>query len=168
MNEVIDRLKSGEYGAYKRNRYARYWLGGGMALAIYTAVSATFNAEADAGDIASIFPFYIPVLIGCFLSPFARETFVVGDAQAKYDEFEMNVLKTARSNAYWCFLVLVLALVVWLWLGTSFDFPIPQRPYDWSAIFMAICAIAPALPVFIAECLIPMPPVDGGRDDDDD
>lgn len=166
MNEIMDRIAAGKFAAYKRNRYARYWLGGGLILAIYTAVSATFDTEARPGDLASILPIYLPMMIGFFLSPFARHIFSSIPAEAKYDEFEANALNVAQGRAYSCLLLSIFALILWLWLGTSFDFAIPKRPYDWSAIFLTFLAIGTALPVFMTECLIPMPPVDDMDTDD--
>jgi hypothetical protein len=162
MNEIMDRIATGEYGAYKRHVHAKYWLGAGLALAVYTAIAAPFDGEAKADDFASMLPFYAPVIVGFFLSPFAREAFFWNPEEAKYDEFERNALNNAQSQSYWYILLLALALSLWQWLGTSFDFTKPTRPYDWSAIFMALIVIGIALPTFIAECLIPIPPGDGG------
>jgi hypothetical protein len=164
MKDALDRLAVGEYTAYKRNRYARYWLGGGIAFALLAAIYAPFDGSAEAGDFATIAPFYISVLIGYFLSPFARDAFSFNPADAKYDEFESKALNDARSNSYWYILLLILALVAWLWLAASFDFTAPARPYDWSAIGMAFLIAGIALPAFIAECTVPMPPNEGGAE----
>jgi hypothetical protein len=161
MKDLFDRLYVGEYATYKRNRYAKYWLGGGMAFALLAAIYAPFDTSAEAGDFASIAPFYILVVIGYMLSPFARDAVSFNPEDAKYDEFESKALNDARSNSYWYMLVLILALIVWLWFGTSFEFTVPARPYDWSAIGLAFVAAGMALPAFIAECTVPMPPNEG-------
>ena len=158
MNEIMDRIATGRFAAYKRHAYAKYWLGGGLVLAFYAAISAPFDKTAVANDMFSIMPFYLAIVIGYFLSPFARDFFGSDASVAKYDEFENAALNSAQAQAYWYILMAVLALTVWQWLGTSFDFPVPNRPYDWSAIFVAFLTAGIALPVFIAECTIPILP----------
>lgn len=141
-----------------RSRWSLWLLGLGLLLSMGLTITAPFDRSADPHDWINMFPIMVPIILGLHLSPYSRDSWMGSYSAAKYDEFEISALSKATGSAYFIFIALCFGLAIWCWAGTLYGVPVPSRPYDWSAVIVAIIFMASSLPTFIAELAVPFPP----------
>jgi hypothetical protein len=146
-----------------RNRIVPYALG---VVMIATAALAMFEVfeQDDRGKVANLGLPLILLALAMIASPFGREGWA-GFGNGRYDEFERAVLTRATFHAFSLLLALILFFFLWLWISSSNGWPVPSTPLDWSALGFAFLGIGAALPVLMAELMVPMPPHEDAKEE---
>ncbi len=167
MAERYDTLK---WAANGRRMQRRRKLAPLMALGILFAALPPFieiftaNENPD-GNLSTLFPMSLLLLLCVTQSPFARTTWMTAHGLSAFDEFERDALASATTRAFRVVIAMAAAVFVWLWLASIFGWPAPVRPKQWHALGWSFLLIAATLPVFFAELMVPFPPE---ADDEED
>jgi small neutral amino acid transporter SnatA (MarC family) len=165
MSYDLNKWVENERATVTRKRYLPYVLTLMIALIVGLALLEVFDGASDEWQVASHFgPTLLLLTFALVSSPFGRDGFA-GFRNGSYDEFEKLVLLRATFRAFTIMLVLILSFFLWLWLASSFGWPMPRTPLDWSAFGFAFLAVGAVLPVLMAEIMVPMPP--RGEQDED-
>lgn len=82
-----------------------------------------------------------------------------------FDEFERDVLARATARAYSVLLLLLILLFAWLCLASFNGWSVPHSPAEWFSLGLSMTGIGAALPIFFAELMVPVPPVEDMLDD---
>jgi len=163
MSYDLNKWVDNERRSLPRNRYLVYALAVMIVATAALALLEVFERD-DRGRVANLGLPLILLTLAMINSPFARDGWL-GVRGARYDEFEQSVLARATARAFAVMLALILALFVWLWLASVNNWPMPRTPVDWSALGLAFLGIGGALPVKMAELVVPVPPAGDGDHD---
>lgn len=149
----------------RRSRWLAPFLGVMMVALATNGVLEAFDTGDDAHRFPDLIPFWLPVVLVSFLSPFGRDAWIGPRATQAFDEFERAALARATTRSYAVIMLLLMLLFAWLWLAGVYGWPAPDNPHDWSSIGLAILFIGAVLPIFFAEITVPLPPAGDTADD---
>lgn len=157
MSYDLNKWMANEASRMGRRRWLPAYLGFLIVVPWLLAILEVFDDGVEEERFTN-FSSSIFVLLALSLSPFGKDIFRMFGGEASPDEFERAALSKATSHAYLIMLGLALILCTWCWLGSAYDWPMPRTPLDWSSWGMAFLVCGVALPVFLAEIMVPLPP----------
>jgi hypothetical protein len=138
-----------------RRFVSRILIGAGLLVALGWAILFPILLPHEMDGIpGSVFVF--PVVFGMFLSPFAGS--VWGNRKLQKDEFEEQAANRATNTSFKIIVILAALLCFWSSIGISNELPSPKTAVHWSQWAWTFFILGAALPVLIAELIIPMPP----------
>ncbi len=142
------------YGPRRRNLSAL------MAVGLLFAAMPPFleiftDNERTDGYISEVSAMTLLLILSAIQSPFARTIWLGGPKGDAGRDRDMLALAVRRSALFT--LSIAAAIFAWLWLASIFGWRAPTWPKHWFALGFSFLAIGAALPVFLAERMIPMP-----------
>lgn len=120
----------------------------------------TDNENPD-GYVSEVSAMTLLLILSAIQSPFAQAVWM-GDLRATFPREDRDALAEASRLAALITLALAAAIFVWLWLASIFGWPAPARPKHWFALGFSFLTIGAALPIFLAERMVPIPPDEEG------
>ena len=154
----MNRWAANEVARMPRRKHWHWALGLSMAMTLTIPAIALFSPIDQGFRFSPVFiSSLLPLMVTLQQSPFAREMWFGRDL-AQLDEFERDALLMATRRAYRILMLLILALCVWLWAASALDWPSPATIEQWAGIAISMTAIGIALPILLAETMVPLPP----------
>ena len=165
MAYSLNKWIANERKPVKRSRWLPPFLGLMMVALAVNGVLEAFDRGDDAHRFPDLMMFWLPVLLVSFMSPFGRGAWIGPRATQAFDEFERAALARATTSSYAVMMLLLMALFAWLWLAGVNGWPAPSNPHAWSSLGLAVIFIGLVLPIFFAELMVPLPPINDATEE---
>lgn len=131
-------------------------MGLGLFFAALPPVLEIFtDHESPDGIVSEPAAMTLLALLCIWQSPFARLAWPGARGLADFPAEQGAALAHATLRARQATVALAGGIFVWLWLAAILDWPAPTAPKHWFALGWSFLVIAAALPVFLAELLVP-------------
>jgi hypothetical protein len=141
----------------RRRLLSKLLIAVGISLSLgWAIIFPMLQPHATSGIPATLF--VIPVGFGMSFSPFAAG--VWSSPKMQQDEFEEQATNRATKYAFKIVVILATLLCLWRYIGIAYGLPSPNTAVHWSQWAWTFFSLGAALPVLIAEWIIPMPPKD--------
>jgi hypothetical protein len=145
----------------------RWWckllIGAGLAAMLgWSVVFPVLRPDATQGMPGLGFGFI--AVLGVAFSPFNGVAWMTRK-NLRLDEFGDQAINRAAKIAFRTVVILAALLCLWCKIGLATGLPAPRTEVHWSQWAWTFFALAAALPVLIAEIIIPMPPTGDVEDD---
>lgn len=148
-----------QIGKDRRRRAGTKWLILLSLLLMFAmAVVDLVDPFPDRHGLPNLFGVLMPAVVAASLSPFARESWLTAKGRESYDEFERHAYARATLRAYLVFLGVVGAAFAYLWAAATLRWPLPLGPRGWATWGIVLLVTGAALPLLVAEIMVPIPP----------
>jgi hypothetical protein len=139
-----------------RKPWSKLLMGAGLATMLgWSIVFPVLRPDATVGIPGLGFGFL--AVIGTTYSPFNGGAWITRES-LRLDEFGEQAINRATKIAFRSIVILAALLCFWCNIGISLGFPVPRVGSHWSQWAWTFFAFGLALPVLIAEIIIPLPP----------
>lgn len=153
-------------GKRRRRTAAAKWLILLSFVLMYAvALYDLFAPTGDRHGIPNLIGVLMPAIIAASLSPFARGSWLTAKGRATYDEFERTAYASAAQRAHFIFLGVITTFFVYLYAAASLGWPLPLGPRGWATWGLVLLLTGAALPLLLAEFMVPLPPAAEEIDD---